>query len=474
MTPIAAVPHSLALAENASAADGPLTSGGGVTFLAGVAAGALVVAAIALLRRHARRRDAASLAGAIDTLGRRAPEDARNADLRALASVGSGPSLEPVAASVRRAARSLLEQETALASRLRELEAVLHSTANGFLALDQQHRVLDLNKAGAAMLGVRVADVRGRLLPEIARHPALLRFVDAALERGSACEETLTLAHDEPAHVHATAEPLRDASGRAVGLLVSLHDVTRLRRLESLRSDFVANVSHELRTPITAIKGYVETLLQVADEDPSRVRRFLEIVQRNTARLSHLVEDLLSLASLEQLEQDARPPIALADVPGGAVVGEVIEQLSPQAEARGISLVANVTAPVALRVDKVLVEQALANLVANAIRYGPERSTVTVGLARDPAAPLAVISVRDEGPGIPPVHLERIFERFYRVDRARTRRPGESSSGTGLGLAIVKHIAQLHGGRVEVDSEVGVGSEFRLRLPLADAASHPQ
>ncbi|MBL9149482.1 MAG: PAS domain-containing protein [Phycisphaerae bacterium] len=474
MTPTAAVPFPLALATTGPSADGALTSGHGLTFLAGLAAGALVVAAVAFLRRRARRREAASLARAIDALGRRGSDDARNAELTAIAAIETGAGLEPIAASIRRTARSLLEQESTLATRLRELEAVLHSTTNGFLALDQQHRVLDLNKAGAAMLGVRGADVRGRLLPEIARHPALLRFVDEALERGNACEETLTLSHDDSAHVHATAEPLRDSNGRAVGLLVSLHDVTRLKRLESLRSDFVANVSHELRTPITAIKGYVETLLQVAEEDPSRVRRFLEIVQRNTSRLSHLVEDLLSLASLEQLEQDVRPSVSLVDVPGASIVQDVIEQLSPQAEARGIALEARIAAPLSLRADKVLVEQALANLVANAIRYGPERATVTIGLAPDPSARMAVISVRDQGPGIPPVHLERIFERFYRVDRARTRRAGDASSGTGLGLAIVKHIAQLHGGRVEVDSEVGVGSEFRLRLPLAEAASHPQ
>lgn len=443
-----------------------------VPFVLGLGLGAAIAFALAAILSWRRRRAAARLADAIEELGRgptgQSNDSAPTSHLAVAASAEGAGALAPIAASVRRTARLLAERQTQLVARVRDLEAVLHSTTNGFIALDPQHRVLDLNNAAKVMLGVHESDVRGRLLPEVARHPALNSFVQASFAEDGRRESTLHLESDEPLEVQATAEPLRDASGRPVGLLVSLQDITRLMRLESLRSDFVANVSHELRTPITAIKGYVETLLQLRDEDPSRVRRFLEIVQRNTTRLSHLVEDLLSLASLEQLGSDTRSPIEFGEIPASAIVDAVVEQMSPQAEARRIAVEVDSRTAVRVRGNRVLCEQALSNLLANAIRYGPEGSRVRI-TAR-PLGGYVEFAVRDEGPGIPAIHLDRIFERFYRVDRARTRRPGgDASGGTGLGLAIVKHIAQVHAGRVEVTSEVGVGSEFRLLLPAGTA-----
>jgi len=329
-----------------------------------------------------------------------------------------------------------------------------------------------LNGAGASMLGVAVEGARGRLLPEVARHPALNRFVSEAIGRSESSEAELELEGRPTRSVRATAEPLRDPTGRSLGVLVSLQDITRIRRLESLRSDFVSNVSHELRTPITAIKGYVETLLQIGSDDPVRVRKFLEVVQRNTTRLSNLVEDLLALASLEQDSVGDRNAIEMHPVSAASIVQDVCEQLAPHAEARRIRLERTSTPGLRVVVNRVLAEQALANLVSNAARYAKEGTRVRIH-ARELDAASAEFAVTDEGPGIAPKHLERIFERFYRVDRSRARGPTGSGladgGGTGLGLAIVKHIAQVHGGRVEVESTLGVGSTFRLVLPRAAA-----
>jgi two-component system phosphate regulon sensor histidine kinase PhoR len=230
-----------------------------------------------------------------------------------------------------------------------------------------------------------------------------------------------------------------------------------MRRLESMRSEFAANVSHELRTPITNIKGYVETLLQVGVEDPAQMRKFLEIVHRNTVRLSGIVEDILTLAFLE--EPEAKQHLARLPSPAGEIVRQVVEDLGSAASARSIRVETSGAMDLTVLVNRSLAEQALANLVSNAIKYSPENTKVLVHVAGDEE--FACIEVTDQGPGIAAKHLPRIFERFYRVDKARARTMG----GTGLGLAIVKHIANIHGGRVEVSSQVSQGSTFRLFLP---------
>jgi two-component system phosphate regulon sensor histidine kinase PhoR len=224
-----------------------------------------------------------------------------------------------------------------------------------------------------------------------------------------------------------------------------------------MRSEFAANVSHELRTPITNIKGYVETLLQIDDAEPAQTRRFLEIVHRNTVRLSGIVEDILTLAFLEEPEaKHALPldPIAVVDI-----AQQVVEDLGSAAAARGMQLVICGKKDARVVGNRSLLEQALANFVSNAIKYSAEGTTVKIEISEEAAS--LRISVSDSGPGIAPKHLPRIFERFYRIDKARSRTQG----GTGLGLAIVKHIATIHGGRVEAASDLGQGSRFSLILP---------
>jgi two-component system phosphate regulon sensor histidine kinase PhoR len=265
--------------------------------------------------------------------------------------------------------------------------------------------------------------------------------------------------------IRVTNRLLDDSAGRPVGLILVLTDLTHLRRLESVRTDFASNVSHELRTPITNIKGYVETLLEPGGStDPEQTERFLRVISKNADRLDSIVEDMLMLAQLER--PDARESLAVDHTRVAPIIDSVVSALGPEAEAKRITLEQEGSGDLCAMVNHPLVEQALTNLVANAIRYSPQGTKVIIRASRSNGVLTGdhvEIEVRDQGPGIAEEHLNRIFERFYRVDKARSRERG----GTGLGLAIVKHIMNLHGGRVEVDSHLGKGSVFRLVLPAS-------
>jgi two-component system phosphate regulon sensor histidine kinase PhoR len=258
---------------------------------------------------------------------------------------------------------------------------------------------------------------------------------------------------------------LRDVSGEG-GAVIVLNDVTDIQHLENVRRDFVANVSHELKTPVASIKGFVETLLDGAADDPDDARRFLLIIARQADRLGAIIEDLLSLSRIEQ--QEGAGSLPMERVPLAMVVGTVIADCLPRARDRDIELVGDCPPGLEADVNAPLLEQALINLVDNAIKFSEPGRRIWISAATDAAAttpPLLSLAVRDEGCGIEAEHLPRLFERFYRIDRGRSRRLG----GTGLGLSIVKHIAQAHGGTVAVESQPGVGSEFTLRLPLRAA-----
>lgn len=346
-----------------------------------------------------------------------------------------------------------------------EQRAIFASMGAGLLAIDPEQRILSVNRSAATMLGVEAERVRGRLVQEAARLPGLNRFIGDAIASEGATRGEFTLERDGRGRliVQADSEPLRDAGGERSGLLISLSDITQLRRLESLRSDFAANVSHELRTPITNIKGYAETLLQVGVEDGQQTMRFLEIIQRNAQRLGAIIEDLLALARLEQT--GARETLDSTESELRRIVENATADLTSAAHAKGISLAIEIPDELRACVTPSLVQQAIANLVSNAITYSPPQSIVRI-VGRTRADDMVEIAVIDRGPGIAPHHLPRIFERFYRVDKARSREHG----GTGLGLAIVKHIAQVQGGSVEVESRLSAGSTFRLILPATEAA----
>jgi two-component system phosphate regulon sensor histidine kinase PhoR len=339
-----------------------------------------------------------------------------------------------------------------------EREAILGSMKEGLLAIDSDERVLAMNCAAAEILGVDADWARGRLVQEVIRIVELQRYIGEAL-RGRVPER-----EDGGTHINAPGSvvlrthsaPLRDGDGNEIGLLVLVENVTRLNRLESLRRDFVANVSHELRTPVAGIKGYAETLLDGALEDPANARRFVEVILRQSDRLDDLVKDLLSLSRLENMDGVSRESTRVCELLANAV--EVCQRV---AEQRGAKVQVICPEELMANVSPQLLEQAVINLLENAIKYGGNPPEVRIEAHADAHA--LVLLVTDKGPGISPEHHERLFERFYRVDKARNRAVG----GTGLGLAIVKHVAQAHGGAVRVQSRIGQGSTFILRLPDA-------
>jgi two-component system phosphate regulon sensor histidine kinase PhoR len=262
---------------------------------------------------------------------------------------------------------------------------------------------------------------------------------------------------------HATL--LRDGEGNRVGVLVVLNDITRLRKLENIRKDFVANVSHEIRTPITAIKGFVETLRDGAMQNPQDGERFLGIIQNHVLRLEALVEDLLSLSRIE--EETEKEEIVLEEKTVKDVLVGALQLCQAKSEPKQIRMELSCRADLVGKINPSLLEQAVVNLLDNAINYSePEKS---IWVEADTTPQEILIQVRDEGCGIEKHHQERLFERFYRVDKARSRKQG----GTGLGLAIVKHIMEAHGGSVSLESQLGRGSTFTLHLPRISSQEPP-
>jgi len=346
-----------------------------------------------------------------------------------------------------------------------EQEAVLHSMVEGMLAVDDEERLLRLNATAARLLGVDEETARGRSIQEVVRNIDLQRFLADVLASDEPLEADIPFRQaSEPRDMQAHGAVLRDEEGRRIGALVVLNDVTRLRRLETVRRDFVANVSHELKTPITSIKGFVETLLDGSMHNPEEAERFLRIIARHADRMDAILEDLLALSRLEGQNGEATPALETALV--GEVLEAALQSCETQAAEKGIRIEVTGVRDAAVRANPALLEQVFVNLIDNAVKYSPPGSRVTVDIAREEAA--TVIRVIDQGCGIAREHLPRIFERFYRVDTGRSRKLG----GTGLGLAIVKHIVQVHQGAVSVDSALGSGSTFTLRLPALEVISN--
>jgi two-component system phosphate regulon sensor histidine kinase PhoR len=291
----------------------------------------------------------------------------------------------------------------------------------------------------------------------VIRLSELQRFVVVALSSEEPVEKGLVLYGEAERIVRAHGTPLRDAEGKREGVLIVLNDVTHLAKLENIRKDFVANVSHEIKTPITAIKGFVETLQEGQSQDPEDVRRFLGIVHRHVDRLEAIVEDLLTLSRIEKEAETEE--ITLEEHSVRKVLVKAVQACENKAQVKKIHLELECSEDLKGRINPPLLEQAVVNLIDNAINYSEEGKSVTIRAQEN--AQEILIQVEDQGSGIERRHLERIFERFYRVDKSRSRKLG----GTGLGLSIVKHILEAHGGRVSVESQPGRGSTFTLHLP---------
>lgn len=342
----------------------------------------------------------------------------------------------------------------ALAEEKTSLRAVLDNMAEGVVILSPDGRVMDANAAVERLLGAPMAGVRGRPVAEVFRHPPLQDLARQALATlvPQSGEVTLFTPEERVFAVSATALP-----GGAVpaGAVLVLHDITRLRALEDLRKEFVANVSHELRTPLASIKSFAETLRLGALDDKGVRVEFVRTIEEQADRLTAIVDDLLELAALE----GGRRPLRLVDLDLSVPVGSVLAALKPLADPVGVALVATVPPGTRVRADAAALERVLRNLVENAVKYNREMGRVDVSAAAEGA--FVRVSVTDTGLGIPAADLPRVFERFYRVDKARSREKG----GTGLGLSIVKHLVDGLGGAVRAESAEGKGSTFSFTLP---------
>ena len=339
-----------------------------------------------------------------------------------------------------------------------EQRAVLSSMVEAVVAIDRDEVIIGVNDAGAELLGMDTAAVVGRTLQEVLRNPDLIALGRAAQAATDPVEDEVVLRRDGERHLQVHATGLRSPEGERLGALLVLNDVTRIRRLETMRRDFVANVSHELRTPITSIKGFVETLQNDPPEDPVVSARFLGIVNRQADRLQAIIDDLLSLSRIEQGGDPGELALAVTDL--HTVLADAVAVATARTAAGNPRVVIRCEADLEGIVNAPLLEQALVNLLDNALKYGGEVASEVVVSARRDGDQL-VVAVRDDGRGIAAEHLPRLFERFYRVDRARSRDLG----GTGLGLAIVKHIAQAHGGEAHVASVPGERTVFTITLP---------
>ena len=357
------------------------------------------------------------------------------------------------------AARNELErlerrQQEATHELLTRQETLFNSMAEGLLLLDETGRIQLANRAFISLFGLTV-DVRSRTIMEALRLHELSGLVEVLAKEKQVADYELKLSRPTERWLQVNGAAISNGAGGRQGMILVFHDLTRLKQLENARKEFVANVSHELRTPLSLIKGYVETLLDGAKDNTEVAGRFLQTIDRNAERLRLLIEDLLTISELES----GRVKLHLQPVALRLVIEKVFADFKARALAKQMSF-KNLAPELRLRADPDRLEQVLGNLVDNAIKYGRTDGSVIVG-ARPAEGGLVEVSVEDDGPGIPPEALERVFERFYRVDKARSREQG----GTGLGLAIVKHLVQSQGGRAWAKSQVGQGATFYFTLP---------
>jgi two-component system phosphate regulon sensor histidine kinase PhoR len=338
-----------------------------------------------------------------------------------------------------------------------QLETVLASMLEGVIAVDSEERIVSINRAAAQLFENEPASCQNKSIQEVIRSSALQQFIRRALSNPKPAEEDITVYQNEERVIDVKSTPLLDADRQQIGTLVVFNDVTQLRDLENMRRDFVANVSHEIKTPLTAIKGFVETLQQGKVHRAEEKERFLSIIQKHVDRLNSIIEDLLALSRIEQ--EDERREINFQQIKIRDIFEAAVQLCRPKAEEKKVRIELDCDKETTAVLDPTLIEQAVANLLDNAIKYSEPQSAVLLRSRRQNSE--VVISVEDHGIGIAQKHLPRLFERFYRVDQARSR----SMGGTGLGLAIVKHIAQAHGGQVTVESRLGEGSRFSIHLP---------
>jgi two-component system phosphate regulon sensor histidine kinase PhoR len=389
----------------------------------------------------------------------RATERLAKGDLLAKVYPPRIPQLVGLANGFNLMATQLKQRVDALTLLSGEQDAILRSMAEGVVTIDASGRIWRLNAAAQRLLDVAVPSWQGRLVAEVIHHAEVQRFIGEAILNQEADVEVVIVPGQPERVLQIYATPLEGSEGERLGTLVVFQDTTRIAKLENIRRDFIANVSHELRTPVTSIKGFVETLLEGAKDDPQALDKFLGIIGHHADRLNAIFSELLTLARLEAQGDGAR----VETTPSKAyeIVQGALEACRFKLEERSAEVEVLVPLDLHVMANANLLEQALVNLIENAVKYceGVPRLVIR----GEQVADTVHLSLSDNGPGIAKPHLARLFERFYRVDQGRSRKMG----GTGLGLSIVKHIAQVHGGEVQVDSAPGKGSVFSITLQAA-------
>lgn len=429
----------------------------------------LVILVIGAIATSIFARSFSARVARLTAFSRRLAED----DFRPIPAEPARDELAELSQALNEAARSLEGTIRSLSGERNRSSAILRSMAEGVAVVDAEEKLVFSNRAFSAILSLESPGTEGRPLIEVARNSELLGLIRRALRGEEGLQGDIAMGIVQQRNFSVTAAPVKalesappasqpsrepHAEEKPAGAVVVLHDVTELRRLERVRQDFVANVSHEFKTPLTAIQGFAETLLAGAIEDPGHNRRFLEIIRDHAARLARLTDDLLKLARIEAGKLEVQFfPVSIAGLAERCAETSLLKSNRKQ-------IALEIKIPPGLppvRGDASLLRDALQNLLDNAIQYTQPGGRIEVSAAAKERE--AVIAVADTGIGIPLADQERIFERFYRVDAARSREAG----GTGLGLSIVRHIVEAHGGRLWVESEVGAGSKFSFSIPLA-------
>lgn len=380
----------------------------------------------------------------------------KNMDYQARVPLMKNDEIGELGVAINAMAESLQDQMQRIRQKEGQLESVLDNMINGIVMIDRSGRILLLNRMAEEVLGFSARELAGRHYAEAKQQYELAQIIQEGLERREHLHDEITFYFPEERLLEINLVPVFHSGDEFGGVLLVLQDVSAIRRLERMRSEFVANVSHELKTPIAAVKGFAETLLGGAVNDPDTAKSFLQIIYDESERLNRLIGDILELSKVES----RRVPLQFSPVELSSFTGKTVELLATEASRKGILLDVSVEPGLYVEADEDRLRQIVMNLLSNGINYTPEGGRVSVKVDGDDDH--IRIRISDTGIGIPKKDLPRIFERFYRVDKARSR----SSGGTGLGLSIVKHLVELHKGTIAVDSKVGAGSVFTIELPV--------
>lgn len=381
----------------------------------------------------------------------------KNMDYQARVKVAKQDEIGELGNAINAMADSLQIQMTRIQQNENQLESVLDNMINGIVMIDRGGKIVLMNRRAEEALGFSARELVGRHYAEAKQQYELSQMIQEGLESKQHLREEITFYFPEERLLELNLVPIHPEGNEFTGVLLVLQDVSAIRRLERMRSEFVANVSHELKTPITAVKGFAETLLGGAVSDEETARSFLQIIYDESDRLNRLIGDILELSKIES----RRVPLVFSPVEMDTFTHKSVKLMESEAARKSIELSMSIEPGLYVEADEDRLRQIIMNLISNGINYTPEGGRVSLKI-ESLGDDYIRIQISDSGIGIPKKDLPRIFERFYRVDKARSR----SSGGTGLGLSIVKHLVELHKGTISVTSSVGVGSTFTIELPV--------